>query len=77
MREDGVVTRRPRLRGGELRRRPRLAAAIYGWFVVVLVVGELLEPPFDPVRLVVRLVLAGLMTWFLVSFSASLSRPED
>ena len=71
------MTRRPRLRGGGLRRRPRLAAAVYGWLVVAIVVGELLEPPFDPVRLVFRLVLAGLMTWFLVSFAASLSRSED
>ena len=71
------MTRRPRLRGGELRRRPRLAAAIYGWLVVAIVVGELLDQPFDPVRLVFRLVLAGLMTWFLVSLSASLSGSED
>ena len=71
------MTRRPRLRGGELRRRPRLAAAVYGWLVVAVVVGELLEPSFDPVRLVFRLVLAGLMTWFLVSFLGGLSGSED
>ena len=71
------MTRRPRLRGGELRRRPRLAAAIYGWLLVGIVLGEVLEPPFDPVRLVFRLLLAGLMTWFLVSLSASSSGSRD
>jgi hypothetical protein len=75
--EDDLVTRRPRLRGGALRRRPRLAAGIGVWLTAAVVLGEVFDPPFDPVRLVVKLVLAGLMTWFLVSFSSSLSGSED
>jgi hypothetical protein len=35
-----------------------------------VVLGEVRDPPLDPVRVLVHLVLAGLMTWFLTSVLA-------
>ena len=31
---------------------------------VGIIVNEFRDPPFDPVRVLVRLVLAGLLAWF-------------
>ena len=41
-------------------------------FVVVL--GELRDPPIDPVRVVFHLVLATLFAWFFVWMMTRLSR---
>ena len=71
------MTRRPRLRGGALRRRPRLAAGTYAWLTAGIVLGEVLEAPFDPVRFAYKLVLAALMTWFFVSLFARFPDPQD
>jgi hypothetical protein len=48
-------------------RRTRLwFGGLFAWFCVGIAVGEFRDPPFDPVRALVSLVLAGLMAWFLV-----------
>ena len=51
----------------ELRARQTnwLAVGIFLWLVNAISVNEHLDPPFESVRVLVRLVLAGTMAWFL------------
>jgi surface polysaccharide O-acyltransferase-like enzyme len=42
-----------------------IGVAVFVWIVGGIVVGELLDGPFDPVRVVVNLVLAALVAWFV------------
>jgi hypothetical protein len=44
------------------------------WVLFVVVVGELRDPPMDPIRVVVHLVLATLFAWFFVWTVTRLSR---
>lgn len=75
--EDATVTERRRQHGGAPRRRRWVPVAVFTWLVIGVLVGELRDPPFDPVRVLFNTVLAGLMTWFLVSFFAHVSGPRD
>lgn len=48
------------------KRKQRLVlGGIFAWLVIGVLVSEFLDPPFDLVRVVFRLVLAALMAWFL------------
>jgi hypothetical protein len=75
--EDVTVTGPRRQREGAPRRRRWVPVAVFTWLVIGVLVGELREPPFDLVRVLFRTVLAGLMTWFLVSVLAHPSGPRD
>jgi hypothetical protein len=64
------VPRWSRTPAGELR-RGRVACVIGTWLVLTgVVLGEVRDPPLDLVRVLVHLVLAVLMTWFLTSILA-------
>ncbi|MGY1630930.1 hypothetical protein ACI784_04355 [Geodermatophilus sp. SYSU D01186] len=47
------------------RHRTWIAVAVFVWLVGGIVVGEFVDGPFDPVRVLVHLVLAGLVAWFI------------
>lgn len=48
------------------RKRRLWFGGLFAWFCVGIVVKELRDPPFDPVRMLVNLLLAALMAWFFV-----------
>ena len=58
-------------------RRRWIAGGIFAWLFLSVLVGEILDPPLDPVRVAVRLVLAGLLGWFLTWLVARSMRDRD
>ncbi|MGY1820415.1 hypothetical protein [Geodermatophilus sp. SYSU D00079] len=42
-----------------------IAGAVFVWLVGGVVVGEFLDGPFDPLRVLVNVVLAGLVAGFV------------
>jgi len=45
-------------------RRRLVLAGVFAWLSLGIVLGELRDPPLDVVRILFRLMLAALMSWF-------------
>ena len=72
------------MRGGDAESEERrvwrpnwLVVGVSSWLVTAILVDELLDPPSDPVRVLVRSVLSGLMAWFLARVLTTSRRRED
>jgi hypothetical protein len=70
------VTEPDRVSLGQRRRRLWFGG-LFAWFCVGIVVKELRDPPFDPVRVLVNLVLAALLAWFLAYIFTKAMRKND
>lgn len=54
-----------------------MLGGFFAWLAIAILVKEFLDPPFDPVRVLVRLALAGLMAWFFAWLFTVFRRTKD